>query len=161
MTSGFERFIVSGVYLAYLAASLFLLRKTLPSERCKANFQGVFLFPIFFLMFFILVDAYSKHEAPKKNRWWFQLNWIVSNPKVQLSALTHSANKTPQTDKHQPLLKQNTHTHNASLPQPSRNTTSWTCWCFPPSLLFQSHHDLERRVRLSLLRVCHNHLKQP
>ena len=118
-----------------------------------------------------------------------QSNCIKS--KVQLSALTHSPNKTPQTKKHQPLLKI-THTHNASLvggtnpfekyesrwesslnrgenkrcekppprslPHPSRNTTSWTCWCFPPSLLFQSHHDLERRVRLSLLvwQICQN-----
>lgn len=76
---------------------------------------------------------------------------------VQLSALPTKQTKHHKQKKPTPPPK-NTHTHNASLPRPSRNTTSWTCWCFPPSLLFQSHHDLERRARLSLLvwQICQN-----
>ena len=98
----------------------------------------------------------SKHEAPKKTDGGFNSIELYQIQSATIS-LTHSPNNAPQTKKHQPLLKE-THTDNASLLHPSRNTTSWTCWCFPPSLLFQSHHDLERRVRLSLLvwQICQN-----
>lgn len=53
----------------------------------------------------------SKHEAPKKTDGSFNSIELYQIQSATIS-LTHSANKTPQTKKHQALLKI-THTHNA------------------------------------------------